>query len=51
MKKYEKMSPIFEFSISQLGYVAIFIEIRENIFDPLLRHFCVIRAINNSRVF
>ena len=32
MKKYGKMSPIFEFSKSKLGYVAIFMKIREKKF-------------------
>ena len=41
MKKYGKMSPIFEFSISKLGYVVIFMKIWEkkildSFFDPFL---------------
>ena len=32
MKKYEKMSSIFEFSISKLGHVAVFIKIGEKTF-------------------
>ena len=38
-EKFVKMSPNFEFSISKLGYVAIFMKIWEKTFDPFLRHF------------
>ena len=39
MKKYEKMSPLFEFFISKLGYVAIFMKILKKFLTHLLRHF------------
>ena len=45
MKKLGKMFLIFEFSISKLGYVVIFIKIGEKKFlTHFLRHFRLIKA-------
>ena len=45
MKKHGKMSPIFEFSISQLSYMAIFMKICGKIFlTHFLRRFWLIKA-------
>ena len=39
MKKYGKMSSVFEFSMSKLEYVAIFMKILDKIFDPFFKTF------------
>ena len=39
VKKYGKMSSIFEFSISKLRYVGIFMKVWEKVFDPFLKIF------------
>ena len=39
MKKYWKMSSIFEFSISKLGYLPIFLKIKEKKFWPIFKTF------------
>ena len=39
MKKYGKMSSIFELSISKLGYVAVFMKICKKMFDPFFKTF------------
>ena len=37
MKKFERMNLIFEFSISKLGYVTIFMKILQKKFDPFFK--------------
>ena len=44
MKKYGKMFLVFEFSVSKLGYVVIFMKIGENSFWLNLRHFWLIET-------
>ena len=48
MKKHEKMSSIFEFSISKLGYVAVFLKILEKSFDPFFKTFLTNRGIKED---
>ena len=36
MKKFERMNLIFEFSVSKLGYMAIFMKMWEKNTDPFL---------------
>ena len=44
MKKIGRMNLIFDFSISNLGYMAIFMKIWEKKLTHFLRHFWLIRA-------
>ena len=44
IKKHGKMSSIFEFFISNLGYVAVFIKIWEKSLTRFLRHVLLIEA-------
>ena len=39
MKKYGKIISIFEFSISKLSYIAVFMKFQENFFDPPCKTF------------
>ena len=48
MKKYGKMSSIFEFSISRLGYVAIFIKISEKEIYPFFKAFLANQGKNEN---
>ena len=44
MKKFGRMNLILEFSISKLGYMAVFIKISEKKLTHLLRHCWLIEA-------
>ena len=48
MKKHGKMSFIFAFSISKLGYVAIFKKIGEKFFYPFFKTFLTNRGKNEN---
>ena len=50
MKKYGKMSSIFEFSTSRLGYVAIFIKIGVKRFWPFFKTFLTNQGKNEDEV-
>ena len=39
MKRLGKMNSIFEFAISKLGYVPVFMKVREKILDPFFKTF------------
>ena len=44
IEKLGKMISIFEFSLSKLGNVSIFMKILWKIFDPFLKHFWLIEG-------
>ena len=46
MKKSEKMSSIFEFSISRLCYMELFMKIYAKNFDPIFKTFLTNRGKN-----
>ena len=48
VKKYGKMFSIFQFSISKLGYVVIFMKIGKKIFDSLFKTFLTNRGKNEN---
>ena len=48
MKKYGKIISIFEFSISKLSYVAVFMKFQENFFDPPCKTFLTNRGTNED---
>ena len=48
MKKHEKLSSIFEFSISKLSYGAAFMKVQEKVFDPPCKTFLINRGKNED---
>ena len=47
-RKCDKISLIFEFSISKLGYMGIFMKIREKRFDPFFKTFLTNQGKNGD---
>ena len=48
MKKYGKIISIFEFSISKLSYVAVFMKFQKKFFDPPCKTFLTNRGNNED---